>query len=240
MARADSPERVIGKTVDYGGVPLQDVDSVRYNVAELIRRTQTEVVLASPYLVPGASGLDNLREVRGRGVQVSLITNALAATDEPVVHTGYRRYRPELLRLGVQVNELSPVRARQSLRLGVFNRSMGRLHAKTAVADRRRLYLGSMNFDPRSQVHNTEIGLFIDSPALATQVLKLLDVLKQQGAYQLRLGPDGQLEWWSGLDDVDGGDNIGDALVWRSEPDASWLDRLLLELMAPLVPEGML
>ncbi|WP_088279767.1 phospholipase D family protein [Ideonella sp. A 288] len=235
-ARADSPDRVIGKTASYGGVPLQDVDSVRYNVAETIRRARSEVVLASPYLIPGEAGLDNLREVRAREVKVSLVTNSLAATDEPLVHTGYRRYRPDMLSLGVDLHELSTDRARRSIRLGVFNRAVGRLHMKTAVVDRRLLYVGSMNFDPRSKLHNTEIGLFIDSPELAQQVLKLIDVLKQQGAYRLRMGADGRLEWLSNDRDNDGSADQ----VLRDEPDSSLLDRLMLELLAPITPESLL
>ena len=47
-AYADSPERVIGKTASYGGVPLLDVDSVRYNVVEQMRRGRSEVTLCRP------------------------------------------------------------------------------------------------------------------------------------------------------------------------------------------------
>ena len=232
-AYADSPERVIGKTANYGGVPLQDVDSVRYNVVEHMRRARSEVAIASPYLIPGPAGMEVLVEVRRRGARISLVTNSLAATDEPLVHTGYRRYRDDMLKIGVELHELSSDRARRSVRLGVFGTTIGRLHMKTAVYDRRRLFIGSMNFDPRSNLHNTEIGLFIDSPAMAQQVLKLIDTLKQQGAYTLRLGPDGKgLEWIS--KDADG------ETVLYQEPDSSFWDRVILNILAPLVPEGLL
>ena len=99
-AYADSPERVIGKQVTYGGVPLLDVDSVRYNVVEQMRRGRSDVTLVSPYLIPGKAGLEVMREIRARGMKISVVTNSLAATDEPVVHTGYRRYRADMLRLG--------------------------------------------------------------------------------------------------------------------------------------------
>ena len=82
--------------------------------------------------------------------------------------------------------EAEPDRVSRSLRLGRFSTSIGRLHAKSAVIDRETVFIGSMNFDPRSDQHNTEMGLFIESPTLAQQVLKLVDVIKQQGAYQVR------------------------------------------------------
>ncbi len=240
-AYADSPERVIGKTTSYGGVPLLDVDSVRYNVVEQIRRARSEVMVTSPYLIPGKAGLEAMSEVRKRGVKISLVTNSLAATDEPLVHTGYRRYRPEMLRMGVDLYELSSTRVRRSVRLGILGSKIGRLHAKTAVIDRRTLFVGSMNFDPRSEVHNTEIGLIVFSPEMAQQVLKLIDVLKQQGAYRLRLASDGSgIEWIGGDADAVAASGAGAQRVLTEEPDSTFWSRMLLELLAPLTPESIL
>jgi putative cardiolipin synthase len=230
---ADSPDRVIGRTVSYGGVPLLDVEAVRYNVVEQMRRAQSEIAIASPYFIPGEVGLEVLSGIRRKGVSVSVVTSSLAATDEPLVHTGYRRYREDMLRLGIDLYELSSNRARRSLRLGVFNTSIGRLHLKTAVIDRRVLFIGSMNFDPRSKYHNTEIGLIVSSPQMAQQVLKLVDLLKQQGSYRLRIGAiSGAIEWVS--EEADG------VSVLDSEPDTDFWTRLLLQLLAPLTPESLL
>ncbi|MGJ7504702.1 phospholipase D family protein [Variovorax sp. ZT5P49] len=234
-AYADSPERVIGKTASYGGVPLLDVDSVRYNVVEQMRRARSEVTIVSPYLIPGASGLEVMREIRGRNVKISVVTNSLAATDEPLVHTAYRRYRPDMLKLGADLYELSSTRTRRSVRLGLFGTSVGRLHAKSAVIDRSILFVGSMNFDPRSETHNTEIGLFIRSPEMAQQALKLIDVLKQQGAYRLRFAEgssESRIEWVS--------DDAGKLTVLTEEPDSGFWDRTMLEILAPLTPESLL
>ncbi|GAA4351135.1 phospholipase D family protein [Variovorax defluvii] len=232
-AYADSPDRVIGRQANYGGIPLLDVDSVRYNVIEQIRRGRSDVTIVSPYLIPGKGGLEAMREVRGRGMKISVVTNSLAATDEPVVHTGYRRYRPDMLRLGAEIHELSSQRTRRSVRLGLFGTQVGRLHAKSAVIDGRVLFVGSMNFDPRSDVHNTEIGLIIFSREMAQQVLKLIDVLKQQGAYRVRFAPGTErIEWVS--------DEGGEEQVLTSEPDSTLWDRLMLELIAPLAPESLL
>ena len=232
-AYADSPERVVGKTASYGGVPLHDVDSVRYNVIEQMRRSRKDVTITSPYLIPGPEGLEVIREARRRGVGLSLVTNSLAATDEPLVHTGYRRYRTDMLKLGVDLYELSSERVRRSVRLGIFGSAVGRLHAKCAVFDGQTLFVGSLNFDPRSDKYNTEIGLFIRSGEMARQVLKLVEVLKQQGAYRLRLAADGQGVEWESADS-------GGTTVLRQEPDTGFWQRLMLDLLAPLTPESLL
>ncbi len=233
-AYADSPDKSIGRVSTYGAVPIDDVDSVRYNVIELIRRARKEVVITSPYLVPGAQGIETFKAAVGRyDVKFSLVTNSLAATDEPVVHTGYRRYRPQMLELGMELYELSPVRVSRSLRLGRFSTSIGRLHAKSAVVDRQRVFIGSMNFDPRSDRHNTEMGLFIDSPALAQQVLKLIDVIKSQGAYRVRLAANGQDLQWSVA-----GRGGEEELV--EEPETDIWTRMMLEVLSVLAPEDLL
>ena len=44
------------------------------------------------------------------------------------------------------------------------------LHAKLIIFDRRWIYVGSLNFDPRSVHWNTELGLLIDSTEVAEQI----------------------------------------------------------------------
>jgi len=234
QAYADAPDKVIGRVSTYGEAPIDDVDSVRYNVIEMMRRARKEVVITSPYLIPGEAGLETFRNsVQRHGVKYTLVTNSLAATDEPVVHTGYRRYRPEMLKLGMNLYELSPQKVSRSLRLGRFSTSIGRLHAKSAVVDKERVFIGSMNFDPRSDQHNTEMGLFIQSPALAQQMLKLIEVIRQQGAYKVALAENGKDLVWTTT--VPGGQEV---VVEEPETDA-WT-RLMLEVLSVIAPEGLL
>jgi putative cardiolipin synthase len=207
---------------------------VRYNVVEMMRRARKDVVITSPYLIPGPTGLEVFsNSVQRYGVKYTLVTNSLAATDEPVVHTGYRRYRPQMLALGMDLYELSPQKVSRSLRLGRFSTSIGRLHAKSAVVDRQRVFIGSMNFDPRSDLHNTEMGLFIESPQLAQQVLKLVDVIRQQGAYHVTLAPDGKDLVWSTM-----GPGGTEQVV--EEPETDLWSRMMLELLSLIAPEGLL
>jgi putative cardiolipin synthase len=143
---------------------------VRLNVLEHIRDARSEVVLVSPYLIPGRRGMYLLRAVRARNVSVSVLTNSLASTDQPLAHIGYRRYRRELLTLGAELFELSPVKAgRESQRL-MFGASVGGLHTKAVIFDREELFIGSMNFDPRSNHYNSEVGLLIRRSLVRAQV----------------------------------------------------------------------
>jgi len=234
QAYADAPDKVIGRVSTYGVAPIDDVDSVRYNVIEMMRRARKEVVITSPYLIPGESGLETFRNsVERYGVKYTLVTNSLAATDEPVVHTGYRRYRPEMLKLGMNLYELSPQKVSRSLRLGRFTTSIGRLHAKSAVVDKERVFIGSMNFDPRSDQHNTEMGLFIQSPQLAAQMLKLVEVIRQQGAYKVSIAENGKDLVWTTT-----GPGGKDEVVEEPETDA-W-SRFMLEVLSVIAPEGLL
>ncbi len=231
-AYADPPNRLKGLGASYALVPLEDVESVRYNVLDLIRSARKEVVLTSPYLIPGERGMALFAEQRQRGVRIKVLTNSLAATDEPLVHVGYRKYRTQMLKLGIDVYELSPVRVQRASRLGMFATSQGRLHAKTAVVDKHHIFIGSMNFDPRSEIHNTEMGVFIDSPQLAREVLRLMDLDKLQASYRLMLAPDGSLRWLAADDEGE--------VSFDDEPDASFATKFWLELLAPLAPEELL
>ncbi|WP_284619225.1 phospholipase D family protein [Aquabacterium humicola] len=226
---ADHPDKPFDGSV--GGELLET--SVTYNVLEAMKQAKSEVVISSPYFIPGPTGMQFFRELRGRGVKVSVMTNSLGSTDEPVVHLGYSRYRPDMLRMGVELYELSNQRVKRNKRLFHFGESLGRLHAKLAVVDKRISFIGSMNFDPRSATINTELGAVIDSPALARELQRVIDLDRLQSAYRVRFKANGNgLEWL-------GTDEEGD-VVLDEEPDSTpWL-RFKLWLLSPLVPEELL
>ena len=226
---ADHPDKPFDGEV---GGDLQDT-SVTYNVFEAIRSAKEEVVASSPYFVPGPTSLQLLHELRDAGVKVTVLTNSLASTDEPVVHVGYSRYREELLRMGIDLYELSSSRIKNNKRMFLFGASLGRLHAKLVVIDKKRLFIGSMNLDPRSATINTELGAVIDSPQLARELLRVIDIDRLQSAYRVRLGEGGRgLQWWS----TDGEREV----ILTTEPDATpWL-RIKTWLLRPFVPEEQL
>jgi putative cardiolipin synthase len=138
-----------------------------------------------------------------------------------------------LLRTGVDLYELSPTRSRHNERLRLPGASLGRLHAKTAVIDRHLVFIGSMNLDPRSANTNTELGIIIDSPELAREVLRVIHISKLQSAYRLQLAQDGVgIEWLTMDDDKE--------VVLVTEPDTTFLFRVQNWLFAPFVPEQQL
>jgi putative cardiolipin synthase len=233
-AFADAPDKVARPRGMRQGEPNEEQDSVLYNVRKQVRDAREEVAETTPYLVPGREGMESMRQLRERGVKFSIVTNSLAAIDEVAVYTGYRRYRPEMLRLGVELYELSPDRVRRNAAtFGKYGPSFGRLHAKSAVIDRRTVFIGSLNFDPRSDQHNTEFGLFIYSTVLANELLRLMDYVKVDGSYRLRLSASGSGIEWVVLDG-------GIERVLSDEPEADSWKRLLLDVLTPFVPESLL
>lgn len=226
---ADHPDKPFDGSV--GGELLET--SVTYNVFEAIRSAKTEMLASSPYFVPGVHGMELLRELRERGVKVTVMTNSLASTDEPIVHLGYSRYREEMLDMGIDLYELSSSRLKDNKRMFLFGKSLGRLHAKLVVIDRKKIFIGSMNLDPRSATINTELGAVIDSPPLARELTRIIDIDRLQSAYRVRKAPDGSgLQWLTSDGDKE--------IVLRQEPDSTPWQRIKLWFLRPLVPEEQL
>lgn len=187
--------------------------------------------LVSPYLVPGKQGTAELGMLVKRGVRVRILTNSLAATDVAAVHAGYAKHRIELLRAGVQIYELRPA-AGQQRGSGFGGSSASSLHAKTFALDDSRLFVGSFNFDPRSAYLNTELGLIIDSPELARQLGDVFDRAVPQLAYEVRLTPDGSLQW---VERTESG-----IVVHDIEPQATATRRAMVFVLSLLPIEWML
>ncbi|MNL14241.1 putative cardiolipin synthase YbhO [compost metagenome] len=160
-----------------------------------------ELIMVSAYFVPGKPGLVFLTGRADAGVSVRLLTNALEATDVPAVHGGYGPYRKALLEHGVQLFELrrqpgdeggSGPRLFSSRSYG---ESASSLHSKAIIFDQKKSFIGSFNFDPRSVLWNTEVGVLVDSPELAARVRELaLQGMAPPLSYQVKLEKD-QVVW---------------------------------------------
>ena len=181
-----------------------------------------------------------LKGLRERDVRVRVLTNSLLSTDVPAVHAGYRRYRVPLLEEGVELYEVKPLPGKPQPRGGMLKSpSSGQfsLHAKAFVFDRKRIFVGSANFDRRSLHLNTEIGLMIDSPELARQVVARFDAIAQPAnSFVLALGTAGagspKLAWKSVKD--------GQPIVYDSEPgDDRWRE-FIVDLYGTLPLEDQL
>jgi putative cardiolipin synthase len=149
-----------------------DASNVLSGLVDTIAGADEELLIVSPYFVPREEGTRNL--VRGveRGVRTAVLTNSLAATDVAAVHTGYARQRRELLRGGVELYEMKRKAGSEEGRsqISLTGSSGASLHTKAMIIDRRWVYIGSMNLDPRSAYLNTEMGVLVESEALAAQV----------------------------------------------------------------------
>ena len=161
------------------------------SVAEAAAAVQTELLMVTPYLIPGDTGMQMLKDLRKRGVRVRVLTNSLESTPELLAHSGYMHYRLPLLEDGVELYEVRALlgNARGSGQSLAASRSGNySLHAKLFVFDRQKVYIGSMNFDERSRTLNTEVGLIIDSRELAQQTAARFEsIVGPENSYRLAL-----------------------------------------------------
>jgi cardiolipin synthase C len=160
-------------------------------VAAAATEVHSELLMVTPFLIPGAAGMRMVEDLRTRGVRVRVLTNSLESTPEVFAQSGYMHYRVPLLTDGVELYEVRALlgNARGSGETLAATRSGNyALHAKLFVFDRQRLYIGSMNFDERSRSLNTEIGLIIDSPELALQTaMRFESIVAPENSYRLAL-----------------------------------------------------
>ena len=211
-------------------------DTVVDGLLDLMAGTQRELLVISPYFVPGGDMLRAFAAARARGVRVRVLTNSLASNDAPIAHVGYARHREALLAMGVELYELRSEQAGLRSALGSSGGAAGApralLHSKLMPPDGRLLVVGSMNLDLRSQLQNTEIALLIRSRRLAAEAAGQIDAAMRQGAWRLERQEDGRLVWHppegSGLQDA------------HTDPDSSLGLRLLLKLLGPLAPDHLL
>jgi putative cardiolipin synthase len=231
---ADPPDKVVQTAQD----------SARHAATRLVAllgQARDELILVSPYFVPGQQGVRWLQGLVERGVRVQVITNSYAATDVRAVHAGYIKYREQLLRAGIKLYEMKPSAhsavARQSRRRSVTGPSRSSLHAKAYMTDGRRAYVGSFNLDHRSARLNTEMGVVVGNEQLCAKlhadfVRKILDV-----AYRVELVADARggaphLAWTT---------REGNREVrYDSEPDVGPLQQLYLGLLRILPIEDQL
>jgi putative cardiolipin synthase len=145
------------------------------------------MTLISAYFVPTDDGVNYLTGHADNGVAIRVLTNSLEATDVPLVHGGYAPYRRRLLEAGVRLFELRRQPDQETV-YSLSGDSESSLHSKAAIFDRQEVFLGSLNFDPRSILWNTEVGVLIESAELASEVQRLtLEGTSPTVSYEVRL-----------------------------------------------------
>lgn len=188
-----------------------------------------ELQITSPYFIPGDDGVETLLGRVKAGVRVTVLTNSLAATDVAAVHGGYAPYREPLLTGGVGLFELRPQITGRDF--SMFGSSGASLHTKAFIVDRRKGFIGSFNFDPRSVSLNTEMGVLFENPALAGEMRAIFDKeISPEGSYRLALA-NGDLVWH---------DEGKESRRWTHEPEASMWRRLTATVVRWLPIESQL
>jgi len=186
-----APAQVISDTPDKKEVERDKLGGrlMAEQVLKAAGETQSELLMVTPYLVPAPDELTALRDLRAREIRVGILTNSLKSTPDIVAQAGYMKLRVVLVKEGVELYESRSLlgNTRGSGETAVVS-SYGNygLHAKLLVFDRKRIFVGSMNFDQRSKHLNTEIGLIIDSPELAQQtVTRFEHMVRPDNVYAL-------------------------------------------------------
>jgi putative cardiolipin synthase len=199
----------------------------------LLINAQQEVLIENAYFVPRDQGVEVAAELQRRGVKIRVLTNSLASNDVVAVHSGYQKYRDDLLANGVEIYELRPDSSMQQLRWSSLSwKSHAGLHTKAMVVDRRYVVIGSYNLDPRSADINTELALLVDSPAFAEMVAEFFDDgVKPENSYRVTLER-GRLRWTT----RDG----GTTRVFTNEPETSWWKRFTARALGILPIHSML
>ena len=228
-ALADSPRKVD---------PVRDDGAHRITdeLLPALAAVKRELLIVSPYVIPGASGIAALREAHARGARVAILTNSLATTDVPLAHAGYAVSRAALLDAGVDLYELKAQAtpfANRGREHGISSGSHTALHAKAMVFDNRYVFLSSMNLDQRSIHLNTEVGLWVDSPALASEIARrFAEAARPDNSYHVARRSDGTIEWIT----MNGGVKVR----YDDEPDTTARQRFEARLAAMLPIESQL
>lgn len=218
---SDDPAKVMGTAAPEA--------NIAFKLRDILGEPQRSLDLVSPYFVPGKEGTAAFVDLAKKGTRTRILTNSLEATDVAAVHAGYAKWRKPLLESGVTLYELrreatdEPTRDKRGSGSGIGS-SDASLHAKTFGVDGNRVFVGSFNFDQRSIHLNTEMGMVIDSPALARRLTETLDRTLPTRAYEVKLDDRGSVIWL---------ERRGDQVIrHEKEPGTSWFKRAAVKALS--------
>ncbi|WP_337918353.1 phospholipase D family protein [Pseudaminobacter soli (ex Zhang et al. 2022)] len=212
---SDPPEKALGKKRENWMMGM---------LMPVLEGARSSMQIISPYFIPGDQGTSRLTEQVAKGVEVSVLTNSLAATDVAAVHGAYAWYRKPLVKGDVRLFELQPFDRRPVI--SPFGSSGASLHTKAFMVDGQAGFVGSFNFDPRSAALNTEMGILFKQSELISEMYDLFEEeTSPQSAYRLGLDRD-RLVW--------GGEVDGQPRRFYRDPEAGILRRLLAAVIGLL------
>ncbi|NCF24296.1 MAG: phospholipase D family protein [Gammaproteobacteria bacterium] len=220
----DSPDKGIK-------AKAQEADSITTPLIGSLNSAERELIILSPYFVPLKDGIEGLVELQRRGVQVTVITNSLAANNQFTVHGGYAPSRKPLLEAGVKIYEMRPDADVEGTEFIDASGAKATLHTKAFIVDDREVFIGSFNFDPRSANLNTELGVIIRDPELALVYTVLIEEALPKQTFEVFLNEKGKLRW-RGFED-------GEEVIYDKEPETTWGQRTMA-WFARIIPKSQL
>jgi putative cardiolipin synthase len=227
-----APYQLIVDSPDKGiKARAEQADSITTPLIESIRSAEQELIIVSPYFVPLKSGVEGLARLEERGVEVTVITNSLAANNQFTVHGGYAPSRKPLLEAGVEIYEARPDADVAGTEFIEASGAKATLHTKAFIVDDKEVFIGSFNFDPRSANLNTELGVIIRDPELALIYTVLVEDALPKQTFEAFLNEDGKLRWRGYKD--------GEEIIYDKEPETTWGQRFSAWL-ARIIPKSQL
>ncbi len=191
-------------------------DQVIEALQKVVDSAERDLVVVTPFFVPNENDVEWYQRMVDRGVRVRILTNSLASNQGTISNSGLNKQRLGVVKAGVELHELrtdAADKARWETPPQVA-RYLG-LHAKFYAIDRERVFLGSVNLDPRSKFVNTEMGVLIQNAELAEETVDaIVRLMTPDNAWQVEIGPDDRLQWRS------------DTETRRRQPARSWSQRL--------------
>ncbi len=212
----DSPDKVFKSKA-------KEAASITTPLRESLLSATSEAIIISPYFVPQKAGIEAISELQRKGINVTIITNSLAANNQSSVHGGYAPSRKPLLKSGVRIFEVRPDADVAGSEITAASGAKATLHTKAFIVDRREIFIGSFNFDPRSARINTELGVIIRSPEMADQTAKFIEEVIAEQTYEVFLNEKGKLRW-RGLEN-------GQEVILDKEPQTTWSQRFAAGFM---------
>ncbi len=226
----DQPGKVVAKEVSRK-------THLAPRLLEIMENAEDEILIVSPYFVPGKRFTQRLVDWVDEGVRVRILTNSLAANDVSLVHAGYMRYREKLVAGGVELYEFkadkSAKRREDDLSGKWAGSEKASLHGKYFAFDDEYVFVGSFNLDGRSASLNTECGVYFESPFYASEIARAFDTKALERSYQVLLDEAGDMQWRT-LDEN------GREVIVDTEPDTGFWTRFSTGFLSIVVPERQL
>lgn len=132
--------------------PDSDLPTVLFSMIQAINLASDEILITTPYFIPGESMLNALIIAALGGVSVKLLVPG--KSDSRLVNAAAKSYYDELLEAGVEI----------------YLYKKGFVHAKTLVSDDKIAIVGTANMDFRSFDLNFEVNAMVYSKETADEL----------------------------------------------------------------------